>query len=110
MVKATKYGQLECILVLHLKPEPTLGIAQKTTCILADLTLCVCTEGDATANLVSYQRFQPWRILDIQAIENVVGRVSSWGKWYIIDWSVDGAQTEFVEELGGLVMRKFMYR
>ncbi|KAF8592922.1 hypothetical protein BDV93DRAFT_567159 [Ceratobasidium sp. AG-I] len=101
MVKATEYGRLECILVLHLEPNPTLGIAQRTTRILADLTPCACTEGDATVNLVSYQRFQPRRILDIQAVENVVGRVSSRGRWYIIDRSVDGARTEFIEELGG---------
>jgi hypothetical protein len=102
MVAATEYGRLECILVLELEPNPVLGILEKATRILADLTPCACTEGDATTDLVSYRRFQPGRILDIQAIENVVGRMSSRGDWYLIDRSVEGARTQFVDELGGL--------
>jgi hypothetical protein len=101
MVSATEYGRLECILVLELDPNPILGIAEKTTRILADLTPCACTEGDATTDLVSYRRFQAPRILDIQAVENVVGRVSSRGDWYIVDRSVEGARTQFVDEVGG---------
>jgi hypothetical protein len=101
MVSAMEYGRLECLLVLELEPNRALGIKEKTTRILADLTPCACTEGDATLNLVSYHRFQPGRILDIQAIENVVGRMSSRGDWYIIDRSVEGARTQFVDEAGG---------
>ncbi|KAG9076071.1 hypothetical protein FRC06_009730 [Ceratobasidium sp. 370] len=99
MEKKTEYGRLECILVLELAPNPVLGIKRKVTKILADLTPCVCVGEDATIEPVTYRQFQPRRILDIQAVENVVGRVLSRGDWYIIDRSVDGARTTFVDDL-----------
>lgn len=102
MVKATEYGRLECILAIELQPNPILGITRRMTRILADLTPCACTGSDATTGLVYYRKFQPPRILDIQAIENVVGCIQSQGAWYIVDRSEDGARTEFVDEQGGL--------
>ncbi|KAG8687997.1 hypothetical protein FRC08_011673 [Ceratobasidium sp. 394] len=99
MEKKTEYGRLECILVLELAPNPVLGIKHKTTRILADLTPCVCVGEDATIEPVTYRQFQPRRILDIQAVENVVGRVLSRGAWYIIDRSDEGARTTFVDDL-----------
>lgn len=98
MVKTTEYGRLECILVIELAPNPVLGITHTTTKILADLTPCDCVGEDATIEPVSYRRFQPGRILDIQAVENVVGRILSRGDWYMIDRSVDGARTAFIDD------------
>lgn len=97
--KQTEYGRLECILVVQLEPNPALGIPLPTTRILADLTPCAASPGDATKALVSYKRFQPGRILDINAVENVIGRISSRGDWYIIDRSMDGARTIFVDDV-----------
>lgn len=98
MIKTTEYGRLECVLVIELAPNPILGITHTTTKILADLTPCASVGEDATVEIVSYQRFQPGRILDIQAIENVAGRILSRGDWYIIDRSIDGVRTEFIDD------------
>lgn len=65
MVKTAEYGRLECILVLELEPNATLGIERHELCILADLRPCICTDDDATLELMSYRKFQPRRLLDI---------------------------------------------
>ncbi|KAH9911718.1 uncharacterized protein B0H18DRAFT_1163387 [Fomitopsis serialis] len=99
------YGQLEQIIVCQLSNDRQLWDQYANqTILLALLTPCQTHGRDATEELTWYTTYLKPRILDIKAIQCVVGRVYSRNKWGIIDRSDDQARTLFVdtEVEGGL--------
>ena len=100
MVLAPGYGRLDYILVFELPADDTFRLREPQLCVLAHITECQGATGDATRELVSYRRMGRSFVLDVTAIENVVGRVETkgvigGGEWVFIDRSNDAARTTF---------------
>ncbi|KAG8688743.1 hypothetical protein FRC08_011278, partial [Ceratobasidium sp. 394] len=79
-VRATGYGRLDFVLALVLPPNPDFNIQEPQLHILAHLTEAKDASGDATTEHVSYMKLGRSFILDVTAIENVVGRVETRGE------------------------------
>lgn len=100
MVPAIGYGRLDFILALTLPPNPDFDIEQPTLHILAHITEAKGAVGDATSEFVSFTQFGRSIILDVTAIESVVGRVETRGvkasgEWLIVDRGSQLCQTVF---------------
>lgn len=100
MVLAPGYGRLGYVLAFELPTDKTFRLREPQLCVLAHITECQRLTGDATSELVSYHRMGRSFVLDVTAIENVVGRVETkgvikGGKWVLIDRSNDAARTTF---------------
>ena len=103
MVPAVGYGRLDFILAITLPPNPRFDIDEPTLHILAQITEARDAEGDASTEPVSYTELGRTFILDITAIEHVVGRMETRGmrpagEWVIIDRSNNFSRTVFQEE------------
>jgi hypothetical protein len=102
MVTATAYGRLDYILALSLPESERFDIPEPRLHILAHITEAKGTSGDAAESLVSFRQMGRSFILDVQAIENVVGRVETkgvvpGGEWAIVDRSNGSCRTTFHE-------------
>jgi hypothetical protein len=103
MVPATGYGRLDFILALTLPADPDFDIDTPQLHILAHITEAKDADGDATTEFISYTQLGRSFILDIQSIENVVGRVKTHGmresgEWVIVDRSNGMCRTVFHQE------------
>ncbi|KAG8738887.1 hypothetical protein FRC10_006404 [Ceratobasidium sp. 414] len=103
LVPETGYGRLDFILAIMLPPNPRFNIDAPKVHILAHITEAKGTEGNATTKLVSYTQLGRSFVLDITAVENVVGRVETKGgrlagEWVIVDRSQGLCQTGFHPE------------
>ena len=103
MVSVVGYGRLDFILALTLPPNPCFQINRPTLHILAQITEAKNAEGDALTELVSYIELGRTFILDITAVEHVVGRIETRGvrpagEWVIVDRSANISRTVFQEE------------
>jgi hypothetical protein len=78
------FGQLNCILLLELPPEPRFALAEPTTLILALLHEVKVTLRDG---IYSYKEFGVEEVVDLNTVQCVVGRVKDRGEWSIIDQS-----------------------
>lgn len=106
-----RYGQLHSILVCELPKSNILRLLEPKVYLLAHITPCdtsVRRGGgevwpDATQEVVSYKNTMTSIIVDVSAVEVVVGRVEygiAEKKWGIIDRSGEGARTTFVDQEG----------
>lgn len=93
------YGRLEKILECNLPDNDIFwGDLQGSRLLLAVITPCVTTGRDATQTPTFYRSEQQSQVVvDLRTVQGVVGRVSSRGKWCIIDRSHDIARTVFVD-------------
>lgn len=92
MVPAVGYGRLDFILALTLPPDPRFEIEWLTLHILAHITEAKGADGNAATEFVSFTEFGRSVILDVSAIESLVGQVETrgvkaTGEWYVIDRS-----------------------
>ena len=69
---------------------------QGQTKLLAVITPCTTGGKDATKERTVYDHTTTDIVTDLRAVECVVGRVYSRGKWAIIDRSGDFQRTEFI--------------
>jgi hypothetical protein len=100
MVWETAYGRLDYVLSLELEASLRFSIDEPRRVILAHITEARGAIGDATETVVSYQQMGRSFVLDIRAIENVVGRVDTSGmvqagEFVIVDRSNAMCRTAF---------------
>lgn len=100
MIVAPGYGRLDYLLALTLPQNNHFDITRQQLFILAHLTEAKGAEGDAANELVSYQKMGRSFVLDVKAVENVVGQVEtkavvSGGEYVIIDRSNSLCRTAF---------------
>ncbi|KAF8594035.1 hypothetical protein BDV93DRAFT_581255, partial [Ceratobasidium sp. AG-I] len=103
MVPAISYGRLDFILAITFTPDLCFAINEPALHILAQITEAKDAEGDASTELISYTELGRTFVLDIIAIEQVVGRVETQGvrpagEWVIIDCSDNISRTVFQPE------------
>ncbi|KIO21332.1 hypothetical protein M407DRAFT_80502 [Tulasnella calospora MUT 4182] len=109
--RRVQYGQLHSVLVCELPKSNLLRLQESKVFLLAHITPCDTsirrggTEiwPDATQEVVSYKDTLTSIIVDISAVEVVVGRVKygiAEKRWGIIDRSGEGARTTFVDQDG----------
>ncbi|KAB5589425.1 hypothetical protein CTheo_7136 [Ceratobasidium theobromae] len=102
MVTATAYGRLDYILALTLPESEDFNIPKSRLYILAHIMEAKGTSGDAADTLVSFRQMGRSFVVNVRAIENVVGRVETKGvilsgEWVIVDRSNNACQTSFNE-------------
>ncbi|PSR75102.1 hypothetical protein PHLCEN_2v9325 [Hermanssonia centrifuga] len=95
------YGRLEQILECNIPVnDPAFwSHLSGTRLLLASITPCQTFKKDATKTLVTYTQELNTVVVDIQTIQNVVGRIQVHNHWGIIDKSSDVARTIFVEDM-----------
>ncbi|KAG9096884.1 hypothetical protein FRC06_008227 [Ceratobasidium sp. 370] len=95
--------RLDFILALVLPSDPDFNVNEPQLHILAHLTEAKGADGDAATELVSYTQLGRSFVLDVTAVENVVGRVETRGikasgEWIIVDRSNTLCRTVFHQE------------
>jgi hypothetical protein len=103
MVWEVAYGRLDYVLSIEFPADPTFGFNEPCRKILAHITEARDAIGDATESFVSYQQMGRSFVLDIQCVENVVGRIKTsgvveGGEWIIVDRSSGTCRTVFHNE------------
>ncbi len=95
------YRKLEQILECNIPVHDTAfwSHLSGTRLLLALITPCQTFKKDATKTLVTYTQQLNTVVVDIQTIQNVVGRIQVHNHWGIIDRSSDVARTIFVEDM-----------
>lgn len=96
------YGELMRILQLNIPSNDDFwGNMQGRRLLIAVIAPCRGVRNqDATQSVVAYAKNDPSVVaLDLAAVQNVVGRVFTRGKWGIIDRSSSQARTVFVDNL-----------
>jgi hypothetical protein len=85
----TYFGQLLNIFVVHLPANKELGLKEDKTLILALIDQCKAEQDHDYGNLdlYSYKDMGPEEVVDMTCVQCLIGRVSSGGKWVIIDRS-----------------------
>lgn len=83
---AQYYGQLQSLFVVKIPPSPIIGTTETETLALAAV-LPVHPNGRNGAQQVvcTANAFDPLEVIDIQALECVVGRIIDRGKWVFIE-------------------------
>jgi hypothetical protein len=82
----TFYGQLERVLVVHLKPSPALGLTTRATVFFAVVRNCV-VEDTNSLGMPFYQVLGRLDVVDITCLQCLVGRVKDGARWAILDRS-----------------------
>ncbi|RPD74679.1 hypothetical protein L226DRAFT_463839 [Lentinus tigrinus ALCF2SS1-7] len=103
--QVTQYGRLLGVLELSLPLRQQYvwkGLAGSTL-LLAIISPCKTNGEDATEELTLYRKLAAEIIIDVNAIEAVVGRVYSRKSWGIVDRSNALARTVFTTEYEGRV-------
>jgi hypothetical protein len=100
MVWEVAYGRLDYVLSIEFPDDALLDINEPRHLILAHITEARGPMGDATETKVSYQQMGRSFILDVRSVENVVGRVETFGaiatgEWIIVDRSNALCRTVF---------------
>ena len=80
----TFFGQLLRVLVLELQASRRLDLADPTTIILALIHEVKVTLKDG---IYTYKEFGAEEVVDLKAVQCVVGRVKDRGVWFIVDRS-----------------------
>jgi hypothetical protein len=88
------FGRLEAIYEVPL-PAHAAFDANPQTLLLAAIKPCKTTL-DIKSGLHTYKEHKPIEVVDLQAIQSVVGRVFDRGVWTIIDRSGELARATFV--------------
>ncbi len=98
-----QYGRLLAILELFLDPlRPRIWKdLAGSTILLAVITPCKTKGEDATQVLTMYKKYAADIVIDVNAVEAVVGRVRSRKSWGIVDRSSALARTVFSTEHDG---------
>jgi hypothetical protein len=90
------YAQLHYIIKAILPVHDTLGIQEEFRSLLALVSICD-TSGDATRSQVWYNKLKKPQFVHVGTIQCVVGRVKVENRWGIIDTSIEGKRTSFVD-------------
>ncbi|KAI1787592.1 hypothetical protein LXA43DRAFT_895990 [Ganoderma leucocontextum] len=94
--RQVQYGELLAILELAFDPtQPVWKHLGGTSLLLAIITPCRTKGEDATKTLTLYRKTLADVVVDLHAVQAVVGRVKSRKHWGIIDRSNDVARTIF---------------
>ena len=91
------FGQLHKILVIEIPPGVVPSTNQPTTVVLAVISPRE-TKNETPLNIPYYtepSKVTP-RVVDINTVMCLVGRINDRGRWAIIDRSGDMARAEFV--------------
>jgi len=97
LVRTTFYGCLDRILECQLDENNTIWRKfQDTFFLLAVITPCTTGGQDAAQCYTTYSNTTVQVVTDLQAVQCVIGRVESRGRWGIIDRSGSLARTEFI--------------
>lgn len=100
MFKGTEYfGQLKKILVTELPPGIVQSITQPTKVVLAIIDPRETTNETSLAIPYYTEPTKPVapRVVDVNTVMCLVGRVKDQGRWAIADRSGDMARAEFTE-------------
>ena len=96
-IRQVFYGRLHCILDLTILRSREINPHAPKHYLLALVEPCSTQGRDATRELTRYSQTTTKIVIDIRAIECVVGRVARGGEWGIIDRSGNFMRTVFVE-------------
>jgi hypothetical protein len=97
-IRQVFYGQLESILDIALPQDAqTLRIPASKHHLLAVVIPCSTCGRDATKELTTYTETTAPIVIDLRAVECVVGRVKRGNEWSVIDRSGDFARTVFTD-------------
>jgi hypothetical protein len=77
----TFYGQLLSILVI--KVQKSLEVTE--TVLLATIQSIVVEDSPPSCNITYYKDMGPKYVVDLNAVECVVGRIKDRGRWAIVD-------------------------
>ncbi|KAI0052945.1 hypothetical protein FA95DRAFT_1482442 [Auriscalpium vulgare] len=94
------FGQLQHIFVIPIVASPDLRLQQSETIALAlirQVKTSIRTE-DGTPSIPYYAQDGPLDVVDLQAVQCVVGRVNDRNEWAVFDRSGPLAQAVFVED------------
>ncbi|KAI0368214.1 hypothetical protein BV20DRAFT_1037221 [Pilatotrama ljubarskyi] len=97
-VREVYYGELQAILECPLDDQKIWGEHGNTTCLLALIRPCKTNGEDAAITTTTYREVRADVVVDLQAVQAVVGRVRSRNWWGIIDRSTGVARTVFVAD------------
>ncbi|KAI0719170.1 hypothetical protein C8T65DRAFT_569739, partial [Cerioporus squamosus] len=95
---AVQYGKLLGVFELSFDPIPRWKALGGTTLLLAFIRPCKTRGEDAATQLTLYEHYRAEMIIDLSAVQAVVGRVRSRNSWGIIDRSHDLARAVFVND------------
>lgn len=98
--RTVQYGRIERILECNLPNSVVLwGALTGARLLLAVITPCLTRGQDAADTVVSYRlQHKGLVVVDLNAVESLVGRVATRGAWGIIDQSSKAARTVFVDD------------
>lgn len=88
------FGRLESIYEVSLPADTAFG-PNPQILLLAAVKPCNTTIDNKTG-LYSYKEYKPIEVVDLQAVQSVVGRIFDRGVWTIIDRSGELARATFV--------------
>ncbi|KAI0646642.1 hypothetical protein C8Q79DRAFT_908784 [Trametes meyenii] len=96
-IREIHYGELQGVLECYLDPEqqPIWGDSSGATLLLTLIRPCKTNGEDAAITVTHYRDVRADIIIDVQAIQAVIGRVKSRKRWGIIDRSNGLARTVF---------------
>ncbi len=97
-IQQVHYGQLLAVLELPLQGRVWKDHAGSTV-LLAIIRPCKTNGKDATQELTLYREYAADVVVDVNAVEAVVGRVKSRKEWGIIDRSGALARTVFTADV-----------
>jgi len=97
---STFYGRLDFIIECNFPRTPSLRIKSPTRYLLAVISPCKNINGhlDARNSVVMVSdSLEPQTVINLQAVQSVIGRIQRGKEWGIIDRSEEMARTVFVE-------------